>query len=334
MEIVCTKPGDSNFHYFETLPKNIYNQNSIRHSQPDQINPDFLEACYVLHQEQTPLARAALYLNPDLSYGGLKSASIGNFESVDNDKAAKKLIQFIKEKAKAAGAGYLIGPMNGSTWDNYRFSEDHDHPNFLLEPYHHLYYNRIFLANGFEIIGRYVSDIDKKLLHDFPDLVNNERILYKKGIRVRPINMNAFEEELKKLFPFLNEVFGNNFLYSPISWTSFLKKYLDAKKLIQSEFVLIAENTEKKIIGFVFSYRDAYNFAEKSLVLKTIARDNSPEWRGLGALLLNQIVRLAAQKEFKSIVHAFMREDGRSIKLSRHFSGQPYKTHVLYGVKL
>ncbi|MBL0098611.1 MAG: hypothetical protein IPP46_20610 [Bacteroidetes bacterium] len=150
--VIRMLPGDPLFHLYEQFPAKIYPADSIWLKQSQKQPGNFLEACYLYLEGEEVKCRASLYHNPLLTYEHKKSRCIGNYEAVEDDKYGLALLQQIEADAKASGSEYLIGPMNGSTWENYRFSTDHNHPNFFLEPWHPLYYNRHFLKAGFTVI--------------------------------------------------------------------------------------------------------------------------------------------------------------------------------------
>lgn len=332
--ILHTKPGNENFHLFEDFPKEIYPSDSIRFKLPENINTEFLESCYVISVNGKPKARAALYTNPYLKFGDKKSFCIGNFESVDDPEASKTLINYVCQHAKELGAAYLIGPMNGSTWDNYRFSTHHDHPNFFLEPYHHLYYNEQFIQSGFKSIANYFSSLDQELRFGFPQIVERTKQLNESGMHLRNINVDDFENELVRLFEFNELAFKTNFLYTPISWETFHKKYSETKKVIDPEFVIIAEDEKKNIVGFFFCVQDFFNTKEKSLIIKSIARHPDDIWSGLGHVIGDEIIKRASRNGYKSIVHAFVSEQGTSVKISKNYHGEIYKNYALYGKEI
>lgn len=334
MKVIQTMPGESEFSYFEALPKILYADNSIRHNQSENINTDYLDSCYVLLIEDEPKARLCLYNNPELTYRGKKAACVGNYECIDEQVVSSTILETAMLKAKQSGAGYVIGPMNGSTWDSYRFSIHHHYPPFLLEPYHHVYYNLQFLKAGFEVISRYKSSLDRSMNYNTPDVMHTEASLKAFGLQIRNINMDDFDRELDKLFPFISEAFKKNFLYTPIQRKTFFKKYKEAAPIIQPEFCLIAEDNSGNIAGFIFSYLDLLNRNEKSIVIKTLARDASPKWKGLGYVLTNKVLDAARQQGVQSVIHAFMIEEGYSTKTSVFFQGKAYKEYALYGIAL
>lgn len=331
MKIIETHPCELSFKQFENLPKLLYPADSIRLRQPENINLEFLYKCYVVTDNDIPKGRAILYKNPYLRFQGMKAMCIGNYESVNNSHVSTKLMEAVFAEARKQQAEFMIGPMNGSTWDNYRFSIHHNHSNFLLEPYHPLYYNEQFKANGFKVISSYTSTISHTLQSDMKEVLKQGEEFSKRGVTIRTINMGQYENELKKLYPFIGNAFQTNFLYTPISWSAFKAKYLEATKIIDPEYVLIAEDKDQKIIGFVFCYDDLFHPENKSLIAKTIARNPSKQWTGLGHVLLNRVSTVMKKKGYKSLVNAFLKEDGTSTLLSQHFGTNPYKNYVLYG---
>ena len=130
--IIHTMPGDPNFHLFESIAKEIYPADSIRLRIPEKISTGYLESCSIILTNGIPKARVALYSNPFLKYQERRAFCVGHFESVDDFDIANELLEHVAKKAKELGAEYLIGPMNGSTWENYRFSTHNNHPNFFF----------------------------------------------------------------------------------------------------------------------------------------------------------------------------------------------------------
>jgi len=329
-EIVKTRPGDNNFHKFVSFPREVYPADSLFFKIPESFNEEYLHAGYLLTINGKVLCRAALYHNPHLQYLQKQACCIGNYEALDDRHAAAELIRHIASEAKNLGAAYLIGPMNGSTWDNYRFSVHHDHPNFFLEPYHHLYYTGHFSNSGFEVIGRYYSSLETDLAFNDPAVLQREQELRQAGVNFRNINLDAWESELEKVFAFNATGFKTNFLYTPVSKADFMKKYAETKRFIEPKFVVLAEDAGEALVGYFFCITDFYNQQSKALIAKTVARHPDKKWSGIGHVLGNIICGRAWADGYQSIIHALMYEDGTSNKMSKNFSGRAYKNYVLF----
>jgi L-amino acid N-acyltransferase YncA len=332
MELVRTYPGDSNYHWFENFLAIIYPENKLPFLKSKNSIADFLFGSYLVMRLGIPVARFSIYNNPGLYYKGLFSVSIGNYECVDDNEVSTFALKAAINETKQLNPSFIIGPMNGSTWDSYRFSDNFDHPLFLLEPDHPLYYPGQFLRAGFAIIAKYTSSIDTTFTRNQAHVLLRESELLSQGLRIREIDMDQYVAELTKLYPFILEAFRNNFLYTPISLSSFLKKYLEVKPIVNSKHVLIAEDAERNIVGFIFCYDDLNNKEAKSLVIKTIARKMDAQWKGLGHILANRIIANAAGENYRSLIHAFIIENGTSAEASRNFAGEVFKHYSLYGL--
>ncbi|MEO6638682.1 MAG: hypothetical protein ABIN25_10410 [Ginsengibacter sp.] len=334
LDIIKLQPGDENFYMFENFAREIYDKEGQAFGVSQPFDKEHLEACFILILDKKVKCRCALYTNPHLNYKGQKSACIGSYESEANKDIASALLHYVSAEAKKTGAFFLIGPMNGSTWNDYRFSSNNNHPPFFMEPSHHLYYNEQFLENGFKVIGKYFSSIETDLKFDNPYVAERQNQFIQSGVSFRNIDITKFEEELEKIFLFNAIAFKSNFLYTPISKTTFIKKYEQTRKLINPEFVIIAEDDKENVIGYIFCVDDFYNKKEKSLIVKTVARHPGKKWSGIGHVLGKMIFEKAMENKYKSIIHSFMYEEGTSTVMSKNFSGNIYKNYVLYGKEL
>jgi hypothetical protein len=276
----------------------------------------------------------ALYFNPELKYKNEPAASVGNYECINDDKASLKILDYAKSKAREAGFKYLISPMEGSTWNNYRFSDHNDHPNFFLEPYHHIYYNRQFLKAGFEPIAKYVSNIDRKLTFDKDRLAKFDKVFKEKGAIVRNIDLGKFEEELYRLGEFSIEAFRNNFLYTPIESREFVEKYLPIKKFMDPRLVWIVEDVHKEIHAFIFCLPDHFDTTRKTFIFKSMARKSDTQFRGITSYLSGKMIQQANALGYTAAIHAMMFQDNASVNISKNYAGEPYKSYTLYAIPL
>lgn len=334
MELLITYPGKAGFEMFENLPGMIYPEGNPGSLLFSQFNIAFLDCCIVLVEQNKPLARLALYNNPYLKYEGKKAICIGNYECIDDSAASSTLLDHAFDWAGRLGAEYVIGPMNGSTWDHYRFGTDHSHPHFLLEPFHPLYYNDQFIHYGFECIANYHSSKTENITLDQALFKQLDKELSGNGVRIRPIDLDQFEQEIEQLFHFLTAQFSANYLFTPIQYDAFKDKYVNVKGIIKPEYCLIATDPNSNMIGFLFCYDDLLNNNEKSLIIKTVVRDKSVQYKGLGQYLVGHILTAALKDGYESMVHAFMICDAASSQISKTLSGRTYKKYALYGKEI
>lgn len=315
---------------FEDIPSKLYSKDFLA-MVPNKVAPDNFETAFLIPEK----GRVVLYNNPNLYFNGEKAMALGHFECVNEPEEANALLLAAENKAKQLGAKWIIGPMNGSTWDSYRFSLSQDSPNFFLEPYHHLYYNELWQQAGFETIATYSSSLDRQMSLFNPEkLISYETTFNELGVLIRPIDLENYEMEISKVHSFCEAVFKNNFLYTPISEREFIQKYIPIKGFINPEYVLLAEDAEKNLVAIFFAVADIYNGTTHTLIVKTIARNPNPIYAGLIQIMCNRAVAAAKLNGFKQMIHAFMHDDNKSNNVSRNFSGEVFRQYALYGKQI
>lgn len=331
---IKTLPGGPGFELFEQLPKQLYPPNSDRYKLGNDPVLQHLEGCYILKNGDIPIGRFSFYENPDLICNGAKAACIGSYECIRDIAASQYLIQYAVDLALKKGYSWLIGPMEGSTWHNYRFSQHNDTPNFFMEPYHHVYYNEQFAHAGFTTIADYTSNLDQNLECDPQRIIEYEKDYQEQGITVRHLNSSNLKEELKKLAEFSIEHFNNNFLFTPIEPNDFVEKYAQLGHLFDPGLILIIEDTNKEIIAFVFAIKDYYDPEEETMIIKTIVRKQDAPIQEIGKYLSHKTSQMALDRGYKKIIHALMIEDNTSNRISEKLQTDNYKSYTLYGLHL
>lgn len=334
LTIVRTFPGKDNYNLFEDLPKQIYDESSPRFILGNEPVEVFLEGCYVLIKEGKAMGRFAFYENPDLRYENERACTIGSFESVNDQELSHYLLSFAVELAKEKGYHQIIGPMEGSTWNNYRFSNHNDFPNFFMEPYHHDYYPKMFEKFGFKSIANYISALDNDIKIEDEKITKFESVFKEKGARFRNLDISNLEDELYKIARFNNEAFSNNFLFTPIVEEDFVKKYLSYKKYFNPELIWIVEDENEKIQALSFSIKDYLNKQEDCLIIKSLARRKDSPYRGIGSYLVHKTYQLAKQQGYSSLIHALMIQENASVSISGNYTNKEFKSYSLYGYKL
>lgn len=284
----------------------------------------------VVTQGEIVLAKAALYYNPDIAYRDKNVALVGAYASIDHDEAVGLLFMELEKQAREKNIDFLIGPMNGSTWERYRFHDMADQSIFFSEMTHPMYYPQQWAKHGFQSIAKYYSSETYSLEVDDPAVSAYEKRLYAMGVAIRSIQLDRYAEELVQLHPFLLTAFAGNFLYTPLDKERFIEKYLPLQPYLDPSYVLIASHQDH-IAGVFLCVEDVLNPNVRTLVIKTIARNPDPIYRGLGHVMAKRVYQSARSNGVQRLVHAFLKEEGTSTPISRHFHGVPFKSYTLYG---
>ncbi len=319
--IVCT-PGDHNLSLLQSLLTVIYGP-SLRNAKRNDIPRQYLLCYFIVIRDGGPVASIALFDNPHLSYTGSPVLIAGNFECINDPEVSKYLFDRVENKATELSRSFIIGPMNGSTWDDYRLPLSGDGGLFFSETPYPLYYHTLWEEYGFSVLHRYFSAAAPigEVKHTPPI----------PGIKIRNIELANYEQELERIYPLCMKAFASNHFFSPIDKPAFVSKYLQVKSLIDPDLVLIAEDdVTKQVLAFVLCLPDHFDSVTRSFIIKTLAKDPDCNIQGLATTILDNLHHRASVKGYQKMIHAFMHEDNRSIKLSRYLGGKVIREYALY----
>lgn len=314
---------------FLELTKAIYGS-----ERPDKLpkESDLRGTSYFLFEDESVIATATTYSNSELKIDEKPLWIIGNFEALEVD--CHELFQAIETDAKPTGIHQLIGPMNGSTWQEHRFIVDQFGAPFLSEMNHPKYYSEIWKQHGFAPFQTYYSYKDTEISANDERISKLEDHFSKLNLQFRTIDLTNFEMELERIYELCVLAFRNNVLYSEISKEQFVASYLPFQAWLKEDYIWIAENEQQECLGFLFAFENKLNPLGKELIVKTIAKHPSFRYNGLGTLLGNQFMKKAIENKVESIIHAFMHESNTSKNLSQRFNGECIRTYELLSKKL
>lgn len=291
-----------------------------------------LEQCYFILQHNTVVGKFCIYINPKMKWKQQDTVSFGSFECVNDQAVAAFLFRELKKKASKFNRPVLVGPIEGSTWQSYRVVSTNHQP-YLFDVKQPIYYRELVENNGFKMVANYHSKIDYDLNidQDWFNCYNNK--FNSMGIKIRPISQVNFEKDLKSIHELSHLAFANNLLFTPISLSTFLGKYLAIKNLIKPEFTLMAFNKMNQLIGYSFAMPNLLS-KTNSLVLKTLARHPDVKYTGLGRYLGLKTVLNAKTYGIENVIHAFMIDENPSVRLSEKNTQNIYANYQLFYTKL
>lgn len=286
--------------------------------------------CYLVHRDGVVMGRACGLVNPEISWNGMKTGLVGWYECIDDIDIAVTLLDAVRDDLAKAGCGYIIGPINGSTWHRYRVSEPSDAPPFFLDVYNKPWYATQFQAAEFETIAHYSSTkFDLRAGH-YDRVAKFEEFYRGRGIDIRPFRTDDFDNEMRALYEVTLASFVHNFLYTPISFESFREIYAPVESIIDPELVQIAEDAERRPLGYIFTIPDMYERNGRTLIIKTVAAAPVPAARGLGTFLVEKMHVVGLNKGFDAAIHALMHENNSSANMLSDDS-RPLHTYRLFG---
>jgi GNAT superfamily N-acetyltransferase len=294
------------------------------------------------------LARASLHLVEGLRGAPGRSGLIGHFLAVEGEvlgdeaegpPAGVALLAHACRHLAQAGAQRVLGPMDGSTWASYRLVTERtvrsgpEEPPFFMEPWNPPSYPQAFRKAGFGVRSEYVSAAVRDLTQVHPGRGRALVAITEMGIRIRPIEMDRFEEELADIHRLSVKAFSANPLYSPLAWAPFRDMYARVRPLLDPSLVRMARDEAGRLAGFFFALPDPagpkVDDRPSRLILKTAAVVDDVRGSGLGTLLIDEPRRLALEKGYRVLIHALMHVDNPSARISRH-SGDVFRRYALF----
>lgn len=271
------------------------------------------------------------------SYQQFKTACIGHYYAPTSD-IAQLLLQHAQNILKQHHFEYVVAPMDSSTWHSYRLTTQmyNEHP-FFLDRITPLEWNQHFTDSGFQNIANYASTIVENLDYfEAAAPIWQQRFTSDPTCSLRSLNMSQIQSQLQELYTLSLNGFKNNFLYTDITQAEFETLYRSILPIVIPDLVQMAY-INNQLVGFAFAVPD---YAQKTraepidtLILKTVVRHPSPEYKGLGAFLIWNAHQLAKAHGYQRLITAFMHEENVSLHLSLK-AGKIIRKYALYGKQL
>lgn len=319
---------------FTSLPARLYPKGSGRFFLGHDPDTAHVADSYVAYVDGKPVGRYAFYEPAHLYHADAPAACLGSYECTEDVNVSAALLHHAKALAKEQGYQWLLGPMEGSTWNSYRFTTHNHDATFLLEPYHHSYYPNQWELAGFIPVATYSSNQVLDLTPDSELIGRWEAFCALHGGKMRGLNKNNLDDDLHKVAQFSNLAFAKNRYFSPIDPAEFVAKYMKYRALFDQELVRVLTDSRGKIHGVFFSFLDPTDPTGKTIVVKSIARLADSPFQQMGHYFCEKIKQIAQAKGCTRVIHAFMINNNASSRISELLMGQPFKSYTLYGSHL
>jgi GNAT superfamily N-acetyltransferase len=285
--------------------------------------------CLIAYLGAEPAARCAVTTADGLHGAPGHMGMIGHYEAVDRAAGVAILAEALRI---LPDVDRVLGPINGSTWGRYRLALPGDAPPFLSEPTNPAEYVDDFTAAGFSVAAWYESARVTDLATPDPRAAAAPERLRARGVTVRALRPDRFDEELEALYALTVEAFAENLYYSPVSFAEFRARYTPLRPLLDPELVRLAEEAEGRLLGYVFAFPDLLTMSAgrpTRVVLKTLASAQGARGLGLGTFLGDEIRRLAHERGYTEVIHALMHVQNASVGISRH-TADVFRRYALY----
>lgn len=183
----------------------------------------------------------------------------GFFDSVDDVKVSKMLLDKASDWLRSKGLKYIVGPTNLTTNDSCGILiKGFEYPNQVSMPYNYPYYQNLLksygLAQAIDLYSYYL--VDKPSLEKYSNIMNRaEKRLNDRGIIIRSLSARTYNDDIKLLREVYNRFNNDSWGFMPLNKDEFKHMASDLKSIMPYDLALIAEK-EGKIIGYIIAVPD------------------------------------------------------------------------------
>jgi len=277
----------------------------------------------------------------------------GFFECVNEQPVATALLGAARKWLMERGVQVIRGPVNPST--NYECAvlvDGFDSPPSVMMPYNPPHYDALIQGAGLrkaKDLYAYYSLTDEFPVERFERLAS--RSAEAKDMRIRPIRMKAFMEDVELVWNVYNSAWSRNWGFVPVSKDEFMFMARDMKAILEPGLVLLGE-VRGKVVGFALGLPDI-NQALKHTngrllplgLLKILYHKRSidsirvlvlgvvEEYRtaGVAAGFYAELFRQAVQLGYRGCEMSWILEDNTLMNRSaKALNGKRYKTYRIY----
>jgi len=285
-------------------------------------------------------------------FHGENAGFFGFFECINDTAVAQAILNRAREWVFDRGARFIRGPVNPST--NYECGllvEGFDSSPMVMMTYNPPYYSQLMEGAGLRkakdllAYSHHAQKIDQKKIDHVAGLA------LKKGVRVRPINVKDFANEVERVWKVYSAAWSRNWGFVPMSREEFFQMGKEMKQILKPELVLLGEVGEN-VVGFALALPDinqALKPARGSLLptgllkilyyqrlikrVRVLALGVVEERRasGLAAAFYATLVRNARELGYGECEMSWILEDNVLMNRSLEVMGaKRYKTYRIY----
>ena len=258
--------------HFIDLPYRLYKDDPVfvpplrdeQHSQFDIKRNPLLDHCeyqlFLLEEKGKAIGRIAAFTDTlALDFWKQPIGLFGYFECIQNPDAARLLLNAARDWLKARGMKSMRGPWTFVSQEWGLVVDGFTPSPVVMAPYNHAYYIEYFDNFGLQKVKDLLCwYVDAGEGYAIPPriLELTDTVAKRYGIRVRPIDMHRYEEEVKLIVELSNASIIDNWGYSPVTEAEVQATARDLKPVIQPKGVLFAEDSSGRAVGFAIAIPD------------------------------------------------------------------------------
>ena len=233
-----------------------------------------------------------------------------SFLNLSKDNETNKILfNQMEEDAKALGFKNLVGPINYSTWFDYRLPIDNFDKTFIPDIKGSEYEVTFLKENGYNYIYTYAStlaNVNKRL-----ELIANKNKLSSDYYDELITSEKAFDY-VEEIFNLSSKCFKNAYLYADVPFDVFNDIYMKWLKMLPFpiDLYMIRETKTKELIAYGICYFDSIN---EIYVCKTAAIDPDHQKTNVVMQLVKIVFARTRHHQAKQILYHFQNEQKNTL---------------------
>lgn len=310
--------------------------------------------CFLARRNGAVLGRvAAIHNRKHNEFHGEEAGFFGFFESVEDGRVAEGLLDSARQWLRGKGARVMRGPVNPST--NYECGllvDGFDSSPQVMMPYNPRYYDGLIRQAGL----RKAKDLYAYyILTDEMAAGRVERVAARAAetnqVRVRPIRMDAFYDDVEQVWEIYNSAWSRNWGFVPMTRDEFLFMAKEMKAILEPGFVLLGE-VNGRVVGFALGLPDInralkhargrlfplglfkilyHKRSIRSVRVLVLGVVEAYRTVGVAAGFYAELFRHAKRLGYRDCEMSWVLEDNRLMNRSiEAFGGKRYKTYRIY----
>jgi len=300
--------------------------------QIDRVDQHFA----ALDQQQRVRARCSIWWRETASVSESMTGAIGHYAATDAQYGAA-VLQHATRELKNRRCKIAVGPLDGNTWRAYRFITERGSARpFFLEPDNPEEWPLHFENSGFSAIAHYVSEINPDMANRQPKLGSLREKFAALGVHIGPLDVHSPVDDMAGIHRVVCESFRDAFMYTTLDIDSYCNLYEPMLGRVDPRLMLVAKHDDE-VVGFILAPPDylqqSYQETMDAIVLKTIAVLPREEYRGLGRVLIVDLLENAIDMGFSTAISALMHTENRSQQISSDCAG-PMRGYTLFAREL
>ncbi len=260
------------YHFYKDDPLWVPPLRSELRGQFDPQRNPMLDHCeyrlFLLKEDGRVIGRiAAFYDFLANEFWGEKVGLFGYYECPNEGECSRLLLETARSWLEDQGMQSMRGPWSFVSQEWGSVVEGFEPSPVIMAPYNPAYYNQQYEDFGLKKVkDLLVYIIDAREGYQIPNRILSltEKVAERYQVRVRPVDMNNFDDEVETIMDLSNQSLTGNWGYSPVTDAEVRAMARDLKPVIHPKAVLFAEDQQGNPIGFAIAIPDV------NLILKEI----------------------------------------------------------------